>query len=322
MPNGSVNHVFTINNPFNTNKVYKPFCEWLSVCVYVRWAIEKGDNGTVHYQGYMLGHTGEKRTNKWLAKELGTCIDFQSMGGSVKDNDDYVCKVGKYVDKAHTHCLGPFEVGEKPRVGQGRRTDIEGACELIRSKRSREEVALQFPAVHVKHWRGLDDYRRTITPVPTTKPKVIVVYGASHTGKSWWAKQLGNWMQIPVSSEGWCDGYEDQEVIIWDEFEGQWDINLLKNFLQDRPRLKVKGSYVNNYAHTIVLTSNRNPRVWYRAASRINVSALFNRFDEVYEVNYDGLHPWKLNPSDRVFQAVWTKDSKEYHDERFWRFVE
>lgn len=323
MPNGAVNHVFTINNPFNTNKLYKPICEWVEsgICVYVRWALEKGDEGTIHYQGYMLGHTGVKKTNKWLGKELGTCIDFNSMNGSIKQNDDYVEKVGAYANKAHTHLLGPWEYGQRPRVQQGKRTDLMRVCEMIKDGATEEEVAEEHGPTVVKYHSGLGHYRELVTPVPVERPRVIVLYGHSNTGKSHYAKTLSaSYFQVPIprSNERWHDGYRNQDVILWDEFMGQWSIHFMKCWLRDRVQLEVKNGFKKNRSKYIVLTSNTNPRNWYDNGPT-HIAALFNRFDDVFEVTSEG---WKIDPNDEYFVSTWRRDDKNPLSTEFRNFME
>lgn len=66
----------------------------------------------------------------------------------------------------------------------------------------------------------------------------------------------------------WCNGYSDQEVICFDEISGaDWThghVLQLANLNHDAPMLNVKGSSVKGNYHTVIFTTNRHPRDWFR----------------------------------------------------------
>ncbi|MCL2798559.1 MAG: hypothetical protein FWD58_11030, partial [Firmicutes bacterium] len=99
------NYCLTINNPTQTDEQFFEYLQSLDHIKYFIFAREKGDGteanpgGTVHLQVY-LEFTGGKTFA--TIKKLFPTAHIEPRLGTKKSARDYILKVGKYKDKAHT----------------------------------------------------------------------------------------------------------------------------------------------------------------------------------------------------------------------------
>ena len=168
---------------------------------------------------------------------------------------------------------GPWSYGE-PARGQGERTDLSAAKAAIDAGHTDHEVAQQHFAVWCKHYRAFDRYRRTFALRALrdrAHPEVRIFWGATSTGKSHRAfteaAADAYWWSPPSHANGplWFDGYEQQEDIIIDDFDGaSIPISFLLRFLDRYPLLlPVKGGFAYNFFKRVFITSNLAPESWY-----------------------------------------------------------
>jgi len=143
--------VFTLNNPTDADKPDT----WVTsgAATYVVWQMEVGANGTPHYQGYV---ELTKRSRLSALKKLAPLAHWELRKGTQQQAIDY-CK------KEDTRSGGPWEAGAPAVKQQGKRTDLELACEAARDLGIRE-VREQHPTAYVKYYKGLtkiaDETRR------------------------------------------------------------------------------------------------------------------------------------------------------------------
>lgn len=130
---------FTINNPdFAINEVDMP-----ASVKYVSWQLEIGEEGTLHYQGF-IQFFGPQRLS--ALKKLFPTAHFEKRRGTAEQARDYSMKEESRIE-------GPWEIGEFAG-GQGKRTDLADAAELVKKKGARA-VAHEMPEVYLKFHRGL-----------------------------------------------------------------------------------------------------------------------------------------------------------------------
>lgn len=128
------------------------------------------------------------------------------------------------------------------------------------------EIAEQDPDLWCKYHTALNKYRLLVTPPRqlSTPPNVIVICGSTGTGKSHWAL-----MEHPNAywkeKNEWWDGYTNQETIIIDEFYGWLAFDLILRICDKYPlKVEVKGGMVQLLANTIIFTSNKDPKDWWK----------------------------------------------------------
>jgi len=268
----SCNFVFTINNPSIELKGDDPN-EWPGVryCVF---QLEQGEQGTVHWQGYVCFET--KKTIAAL-KVLSPRAHWEVRQGTHEQARVYCTKEEGRLD-------GPYEFGDPP-TKQGKRNDTAQAMEMIKAGSSLSDIMSEIPAA-MRFAGGLKFAHTLLTPKlkRTWKTRVIVNWGVAGSGKSFAAhRDAGPDAYFKPPGHKWFDGYESQENVIFDEFRGNWfDLSTLLRILDAYPmRVEYKGGSVEFVARTIWITSNIAPEAWYNV-DIIQINALMRRLTEVH----------------------------------------
>lgn len=172
-----------------------------------------------------------------------------------------------YCRKDNSRVVGslPEEFGNWSDCAQGRRTDLEEACEC----KNIEEIKSSYPATYVKYERGLKSLfgPKYITGRRTWMPDIWVYWGPSGTGKSHNAfARGGSDAYVKPSGDKWWDGYGGDEVVIWEEFRhcgNEWSNSDMLRLLDKYPmKVQVKGGYVDMLAKVIIFTSCYHPSEW------------------------------------------------------------
>ena len=193
----SRNWICTLNNPTCTLEDIHT----RSKAVYTVGQLEKGENGTLHFQFFQNYKTSIRLS---AYKKL----DPRIHADMVKVNNG-----------AHTYCMkddtrvdGPWEFGTKP-VQRNNKTDWEEV--RLNAKRGRIE---DIPAdIYVKHYNNLKRIEKDhIQVVDFNRLRGFWIYGESGFGKSRLArKEYPD--AYPKLCNKWWDGYQNQKNIIMDD---------------------------------------------------------------------------------------------------------
>lgn len=117
-----------------------------------------------------------------------------------------------------------------------------------------------------------------------------VLYGSTGTGKTRYVHQQAHlfyeddiWI---YPGQGWFDGYQGQQVVVFDDFYGDMPFGTLLKVL-DRYKLDVpvKGGFTNWNPTRIYITSNVHPLCWYKDLNNHQEAALLRRFDREYFID-------------------------------------
>jgi len=132
-------YCFTLNNPEGE------LPQWEKVR-YVIWQLEKGDNGTPHWQGYveLTQQCRLSALKKWLPT-----AHFEPRNGTREQARDYCRKEDSRQD-------GPWERGNWEAGGAGSRNDITAARNAILAGADKRKVLDEFPEVLAKFPRFVD----------------------------------------------------------------------------------------------------------------------------------------------------------------------
>lgn len=259
----------------------------------------------------MYSHTGivtfkDAKTFAAAKGAFGDRPHLEPMVASYGDNEDYVYKRGKFVDKAGTRVPGAeIEVFGTP-WSQGKRNDVSAYVQAVWAGDSNYQLLLEHPAAHLRFGRSASAIRiakrqrergELAEPRERRPPRVIVLYGDAGTGKTYdaWGL-LGRRADcfVYVQTDGgrsWFDGYEGQRNVLIDDFEGGIHITILKNIL-DRYGcvVEVKGGTVEWNPELIIITANGHPRTWYTWSDKSPYAALERRIEKMlhYEMLESG----------------------------------
>lgn len=238
-------------------------------CSYATWQFEKGESGTPHLQGY-CSFTNAVHLTSLVKKIPGVHWDIR------RGTHD---QAKAYANKEETRLEGPWTVGEEP--SQGKRNDILAATQQLRGGASMKRVAEDNPVAFVKYHRGLVSYKRLVTPSRNFKTEVLVIYGPTGIGKSFFAKQnapTAYW--LPQGK--WFDDYDGEEYVIIDEFYGWLPFSYLLRLLDEYPLLvETKGGHVQFVSRKVIITSNSPPWEWYKS-EKIDLSPLKRRIEMIF----------------------------------------
>lgn len=283
---------FTINNPTVSDLInFSGDGEhWQDHLKYIFAALEKGEGGTTHYQGYL--ELSRHKELKWLKRCLprahlerrkGTaqqaltyCLkdltaDVQAQIATMttdnlleavidcEDSDN----LPSYITW-HTNDTSSASILSNVPKPKTRKEVLSEMKIMIDAGKSDRELADFDFSVYVSCYRGLEKYRLLVSEPRNHETQVIVIQGPTGTGKSRWAKDNfpnAYWKQ----RSNWWDGYQGQDVVVIDEFYGWLQFDLLLRLCDRYPLfVETKGGQVNFIARKVIITTNAIPALWYK----------------------------------------------------------
>lgn len=283
------NWLFTLNNPQD----FKPEVGFGTTYKYLIYQLEKGEEGTLHYQGYVMWKSPKRLS---ALKKLSKEAHWEPRRGSHTQARDYC-------SKEDTRVEGPWTFGVEPE--QGKRTDLDDVKEAIDSGASMKEIAQAHFGHFIKYERGFRSYKNTLATPRDFKTEVIVCYGPTGTGKSMYCAALTKdpYWYIPQKDGKWWDGYDGQEDVIIDEFYGQIMWSTMLRLLDRYPmQVETKGATVNFAPKRIFITSNKQPIEWYPSLVE-KFSTLGRRLDQIIHFPELG-KAYLMNSPDGVHHPV------------------
>lgn len=232
-----------------------------------------GTNGTPHLQGYIEFPNAVRGSA--IRKNFDGKAHWEVRRGTAKEASDYCKKEGSYE-----------EFGQLSQ--QGKRTDLEEIGDAVLSGISTKEIACTYPGAYIKYHKGIEALKQAAKGVfdfkdRTTKPKVIWRWGPTGVGKTRGAREAHTTYYIKDGTQ-WWDGYEQQEAIIIDDFDGKWEFRGLLRLLDFAPyQGQTKGGHVKINSPYIYFTCEYPPeQAFHNAPGEFN--QIRRRIDEVIEI--------------------------------------
>lgn len=272
------NYMFTINfgDAQVTELIPEEFPEWMT---FVVWQLECGDEGTMHYQGYV--ECSGKRSYAAVQAvpgfegchlEVRRGTQGQAIAYCTKDDE--------------TRVDGPWRHGEPKQ--QGRRCDLEDIKVMVDTGKPLVDIwDAHYPSM-IRYHRSVKEYKRIKTPKRDWIPQIYVLLGPSGSGKSTTARSMFPSAYWKSPGTIWWDDYDGEEDVIWDEFSGQYPFRELLRILDSTPlSVQTKGGHVQFVARNICFTTNHHPSDWYDFVAirqDWHTSPLKRRLDEFGEI--------------------------------------
>lgn len=259
------NFCFTLNNYTDDDekKISEEKC--FSYMIYGR---EVGENGTKHLQGYAELH---KRTRLNALKKVLPRAHIEARRGTQEQAITYCKKDGDIV-----------EIGTPKE--QGKRNDIVGVMECVRKKRKLKEIYEEHPLPCAKFYKFIDKYKLLcdMEDKKFEKLEVIVYVGTAGAGKTRKAYELDpNLFELAdYTSTIWFDGYDGQETLLLNDFNGGIKFTYLLRLLDGyKFCIPIKGGFTWKKWKRVIITSNYEPSTWYSTVC--DYSALERRITEI-----------------------------------------
>lgn len=264
--------IFTYNNPsYGVEEWSDKLAEH---CTYFIFQKEKGNSGTIHYQGYAEFET---RVTLPTLKKICPMVHWEKRMGTAQE-----CK--SYCTKTETRVDGPWEYGQLAET-QGARRDLEDIQTMCKEGKSYEEIADKHFGSWIRYKNGITSYINLKRGNKRQwKTHVTIIVGPPGSGKSrYCAEQYPMAYWKDPSDEFW-DGYDGHETIILDDYYG-WIGYVTMLRLMDRypMSLNIKGGKVPCMAKSVVITSNTEPDTWYPNIFKREsaLTAFMRRVDEI-----------------------------------------
>ena len=242
--------------------------------VYLVFGREVGASGTPHLQGFIS--FAKRRTLNVVKRFVGERAHCESAKGSPSQAATYCKKEGDYE-----------EFGQCPG-GQGTRSDLAAAVEAVKAGATKRQLIEQHPGAYARAHKMLNEARLVFSEERSWETTVKVYWGDTGTGKTKKAfEDAGDVKPYVHGGEKWFDGYDGEDFVIFDDFNGsEFKLTYLLRLLDRYPmRVPVKGGYVNWKPRTIIITANYAPQLWYANAKDKHQEALMRRISEVVHFN-------------------------------------
>lgn len=237
---------------------------WMSYLLYGREVCPT--TGRVHWQGYV-----ELSTQKTLRQVIGLLSPshVEVAKGSAEENILYCSKDGEWV-----------EWGESRQ--QGRRSDLAAVHQaILAGTMTVEDVLIESPNIYHQYGRTIEKLSDLVYAAKERDPNddlsvptVHWFYGTTGTGKTraaWQemterAELLQQSYWVYNEDHGWWDTYQQQELVLIDDFRGQIPFHLMLRLL-DRYPVSVSRRNKQNIpfvAKEIWITSSLPPQDVYQ----------------------------------------------------------
>ncbi len=233
----------TMNNPIEHGFTHEKINENMQSIKTVYWCMcdEIGENKTPHTHIFL--HSKNAILFSTIQRRFyGAHIELAN--GTCQENRDYIRKEGKYLesDKKETNIIETFEeFGEMPIERKGSSDNIsKQVLGMIKDGASNLEIIDVFPSFMTKT-QHLDKMRQTIihekNKTKFRKLEVTYIYGKTETGKTRYVMDKYGYENVyKITNYAHpFDSYENQDVILFDEFRSSLPLKDMLQYLDVYP---------------------------------------------------------------------------------------
>lgn len=347
MPGGFRNWCFTLNNPTEEERSFFSNFQLGDYFVYLIYQEEKGDEGTIHFQGYV--ECREKRALNWLQIHLNNRAHYEPRKGTQEEAIAYCKKEETRVEGGQSGEFGqPKPQGRPAGTSEERRAAAVDTLKKIRKGEIRprdvDEEILLFPGYPAAEKRALSAIGKG--PDRSDRFRIFVVNGPTGVGKSFAFHKICNGNYTGWRNGWFTDAQNMHEFLFLDEFVGGCkdgiQLHELLDMLDPYPQqLPIKGGFAPAMYRTVFITTNISPEQWYSSIGpngeeikkrKENLNALYDRIGFVPsnpDPNYQRIRNWghyldlwEDDPSNPIFLGGRVHESTMEKRDRLKKWLE
>lgn len=225
--------------------------------------------GTPHLQCYI--HLQNPLSLNMMRKFIPRA-HFIVANGSDNDNHDYCNKGGNAI-----------EWGEMSE-GQGARLDIKEVADKIRNLELTEyELMFDYPELYVRYGKMFEKMFKAVQPQRQDPPQVIWRWGLAGVGKTRYVMDRHTAENVYIKDNTkWWDGYNQQKVILFDDFDNDLPYRTLLRILDRYPyQGQVKCGYVNINSPIMYITCEYPPEHYWSGNQLEQVTRRLAHIEEI-----------------------------------------
>lgn len=233
---------------------------------FVRWQRERCPNSGKEHLQWALQFKRRKRVDKVLKLLSGCHVE--------RARDFEACL--RYVSKSESRVDGPWEFGSRG-TGSGSLDVTAYLC-----NRSVKGLLLDVPSLW-RSVRSLQTVRGMMMKARSERTGLVYLWGATGAGKTFMMNRFSKYMDVFwYNQSGWWCGYDQQPIVVVDEFHGQMDARFILKLGDYTPlSVPIKGGMVQFDSILVVFLSNLDPeKTVFLHGDEIN-AALRRRFSVI-----------------------------------------
>lgn len=243
------------------------------------------DNELVRYCVWQVEETKTKRKHIQAYIELKSPRKMSYIKKLFEDETLHCEKRKGTREEARNYCMkeesrleGPFEYGSFEKGGQGKRNDLLDIKKKVDEKVSVAQIWDEHFGTMIRVYKGVKEYKSIKTKQTKFEKKDVHIYwGKTGSGKTRKAFEENKSIYIKDESQ-WWDGYDGEECVLIDDFNGGIPIQTLLKICDGYPyQGQIKGGYVNITCKKVIITSNTHIGTWYPKESEEHHNALLRR---------------------------------------------